>query len=243
MARFFLAASNIFGGIAYLTASDLEHIKVLRIRRGEIFTVCDGEGTDYTCRLKEDGDGLCAEVLDKLPSSGEPTASCAVYTAFSKGDKAETVIQKCVEIGASEIVLFPSDRCVSRPDGTSLLRKLGRWQKIAEESAKQSGRGKIPRVSAADSFETAVKSAAKADLPLFFYEEERRLGLKSAMESQPEYKTISILTGPEGGFTAEEAEFAQKCGMLSVSLGPRILRCETAPVCGLAAVMLFTGNM
>ena len=132
---------------------------------------------------------------------------------------------------------------MAKPDEVSLMRKLSRWQKIAEESAKQSGRCRSPRVSAAHSFETAVKFAAKSELPLFFYEEERVLCLKSVLEAHPDCKSVSIFTGPEGGFTPQEAEFTQKAGMLSVSLGPRILRCDTAPICGTAAVMLFSGNM
>ena len=244
MPRFFVAVSNVFGGVAYLNAKDAEHIKVLRIREGEQFTVCDGNGTDYVCRLlKMSEDGAEAEVLLKTAVSGEPTVSCTVFAAFSKGDRLETVIQKCVEIGASEIVLFPSQRCVSKPEGIALMRKTSRWQKIAEEAAKQSGRGKIPAVTVSPMFETAIRRAAKAELPLFFYEEENRFGLKEALEQNPGCKTASIVTGPEGGFEPAEASFAASCGMLSVSLGPRILRCETAPICALSAVMLYTGNM
>ena len=244
MPRFFVAASNVFGGVAYLNAKDAEHIKVLRIKEGEQFTVCDGNGTDYVCRLlKMREDGAEAEVLDKTAASGEPTVSCAVFAAFSKGERLETVIQKCVEIGASEIALFPSQRCVSKPEGIALMRKTSRWQKISEEAAKQSGRGKIPAVTVIPTFEAAVRRAAGTQLPLFFYEEENRYGLKEALEQNQGCKTISIVTGPEGGFEPSEAEFAVSCGMLSVSLGPRILRCETAPICALSAVMLYTGNM
>jgi len=245
MPRFFITASNIFGGIAYLDAKDSEHIKVLRIKQGEKFTVCDGSGTDYVCQLSEKSEenGTTVEILEKKPSPGEPSVYCTVFAAYSKGDKMETVIQKCVELGASEIVAFPSNRCVSKPDTASVIKKTSRWQKIAAEAAKQSERGKIPTVSAASSYKEAIEKAAKADLPLFFYEEESELGFKSVLEASENVKTVSIVTGPEGGFDPEEAQFAVQSGMKSVTLGPRILRCETAPVAAISGVMLYTGNM
>ena len=244
MARFFITASNIFGGIAYIRGDDLEHMKVLRIKNGELFTVCDGAGHDYTCKIKT-GDGECveAEVVDISPTVSEPSVKVSVYAAFSKGDKAETVIQKAVEIGAYEIVLFPSSRCVAKYDDKTLSKKLTRWQKISLEAAKQSGRGIIPVVKAASSFDLAMDMASGADLPLFLYEEERELGLKQALESCPDAKTISIVTGPEGGFEPDEVLAAKEMGLISVSMGKRILRCETAPICALSAVMLFTNNL
>jgi 16S rRNA (uracil1498-N3)-methyltransferase len=242
--RFFVAASNIFGGMAYLNASEIEHLRALRIRNGESFTVCDGAGQDYTCRLtKLTPDGAEAEIVDASPSAGEPSVFCAVFVAYAKGDKLETVVQKTVELGASEIVLFPSARCVSKPETLSVVHKTGRLQKIAEEAAKQSGRGKIPWVTAVQSFENAVQSAANSDLPLFLYESEKRNSLKETLDSAAGFRTVSIMTGPEGGFEPEEAAFAIENGMHSVSVGPRILRCETAPLAALAAVMYHTGNM
>ncbi|SHH91986.1 16S rRNA (uracil1498-N3)-methyltransferase [Sporobacter termitidis DSM 10068] len=244
MPRFFIAASNIFGGVAYLSAKEIEHLRALRIRHGESFTVCDGAGQDYTCRLTRlNDDGAEAEVVDIAPSAGEPSVFCAVYTAYSKGDKLETVVQKSVELGATELVLFPSARCVSKPETLSVLHKTSRLQKIAEEAAKQSGRGKIPWVTAVHSFENAVLSASKNELPLFLYESEKQQSLKDVLDGSAGVKTVSIMTGPEGGFEPEEAAFAAENGMKSVSVGPRILRCETAPVAALAAVMYHTGNL
>ncbi len=244
MPRFFITASNIFGGTAYLSAQDIEHMRVLRIRRGEIFTVCDSNGTDYTCRLDEsDPTGMSAEIISASPSRGEPSVSCTIYAAFSKGDKMDSVIQKCVELGANGIVVFPSARCVSKPDGAALLKKLNRWQRIAAEAAKQSERGMIPQVSAVATFKDAVSLASKADVPLFLYENERKLGIVSALEVRKDAKTVSIVTGPEGGFEQDEVEAALGYGMISASLGTRILRCETAPVVALSAVMCLTGNL
>jgi 16S rRNA (uracil1498-N3)-methyltransferase len=174
---------------------------------------------------------------------GEPSLFCAVYAAYSKGDKLETVVQKSVELGATEIVLFPSARCVSKPETLAIVNKTGRLQKIAEEAAKQSGRGKIPWVTAVHSFENAILSASRNDLPLFLYEGEKRYSLKEVLDNSAGFKTVTIMTGPEGGFNPEEALFAAENGMRSVSIGPRILRCETAPIAALAAVMYHTGNL
>lgn len=244
MARFFIAASNIFGGIAYLDHEEAEHIKVLRIKDGETFTVCDGNGTDYVCRLggKEDGN-LTAQIVEARPSAGEPDVFCSVFAAFPKGDKAETIIQKAVELGASEIIFFPSSRCVSRPDDKSLVKKVSRWQKIALEAAKQSGRGKVPEVSVLPSFSQAISAAGNHELSLFLYEGEKNLSLKTAVENAGKVRTISVFTGPEGGFSEDEVSAAINSGMKCVTLGPRILRCETAPVSALTAVMLLTGNL
>ena len=245
MARFFVAASNLFGGAAYLNKTELEHIKVLRLRQGEVFTVCDGNGTDYTCELTKNEDGeLVGRILDKQPSKGEPSVDVTVYAALAKGDRNEKVIQKCVELGAREIVIFPSARCIVKLEGdAATAKKADRWQKIALEAAQQCGRGIIPIVKYVTSFELAVDLAAGAELALFLYENEDRLGIHDAVVSHADAKTISIFTGPEGGFEPWEAEYAQKHGMTSVTLGPRILRCETAPMCGVVAAMLLTGNL
>lgn len=245
MARFFIAASNIFGGMAYIDKKEAEHIKVLRIRDGETFTICDGNGNDYICRLVhgEDGGELAAEIIEKVPSGGEPNIHCCVYAAYPKRDKAELIIQKSVEVGVTEIVFFPSARCISRPDDKSVMKKTERWQKIAAEAAKQSGRGRIPKVRTLPSFKEAVSEAAGASLPLFLYECENKLSLRDAVTAGISAKTVSVMTGPEGGFEESEASAAVSLGMKSVTLGPRILRCETAPVIAAAAVMLLTGNL
>jgi len=242
--RFFMGGSNIFGGIAYISGRDAEHIRVLRIRRGEIFTVCDGRGTDYTCRLlNTDEKNLEAEIIKTAPSEGEPNVQCTVYAAFSKGDKAESIIQKSVELGASRIVFYPSARCVSRPEGAAVIKKRERWQKISEEAAKQSGRGIIPEVEVLATFESAVSEASRAEMPLFFYEAGTDYTIKQALETKSRYGTVSVVTGSEGGFEPSEVQAARDRGMLITSMGRRILRCETAPICALSAVMFHTDNL
>ena len=162
--------------------------------------------------------------------------------AFPKADKLEHVIQKATELGACEIVAFPSARCVSRPDEKTLGKKLERWRKIAASAAEQSGRGIIPRVRTLPSYEAAVKEAAGADLPVLFYENERACTFAMAISRRGDFRTVSLMTGPEGGLEPSEVEKAGDWGMEICTLGRRILRCETAPLCALSAVMFAAGE-
>jgi 16S rRNA (uracil1498-N3)-methyltransferase len=243
MPRFFVPAPSIAGGAVRLTGRDAEHIRVLRIRPDEEFTVCDGAGTDYVCRLaRRDGDETAAEIIRETPSTGEPDVSVTVFLAFAKGDRLDYAVQKCVELGAAAVTLFPSERAVAKPDAQSLPKKLARWQSVARSAAEQSGRGRVPEIFTSPSFEQAMEDAAKYDAPLFFYEEARGRGLLAALAGAPP-KTVSIVTGAEGGFTPEEASLAAEKGLKTVTLGPRILRCDTAPIAALAGVMLITNNL
>ena len=180
-------------------------------------------------------------VLERRLSATEAAVKVSVYMAFPKADKLEHVIQKATELGAYEIVAFPSARCISKPDDKSLKKKLERWQKIAASAAEQSGRGVIPEVIALPSFAAALDRAAQADMALMFYENEHATTLRMALESSS-FKTVSLLTGPEGGLEEKEVEQARAAGLQVCTLGSRILRCETAPLCALSAVMYAVGE-
>ena len=161
--------------------------------------------------------------------------------AFPKADKLEHVIQKATELGAAEIIAFPSERCVSRPDEKSIQKKLERWGKIAASAAEQSGRGVIPKVLVLGSYEEALTRAAQAEKALLFYEHEDTVTLHQALE-QGSWSTVSLLTGPEGGLEEREVSKALEAGLTVCTLGRRILRCETAPLCALSAVMYAAGE-
>jgi 16S rRNA (uracil1498-N3)-methyltransferase len=208
-----------------------------------MFTVCDGAGRDYICRLIELGrDGARAEILEERASAGEPPVKVSVYMAFAKGERLEYAVQKCVELGATELFVFPSARAVASPDGKSLENRLARLSAISKGAAEQSGRGTIPAVRALASFEDMVGAASTARLPLFFYEGESAPNLSAALEAAPAPETVSMITGPEGGFELREVEAASRAGCRPVSLGPRILRCDTAPIAALSCVMLRCGG-
>lgn len=237
MPRFFVDPDLVQGGTVLLTGQAAQHIAVLRLRPGDPVTLCTGDGFDHDCTLNSLGGGQAELTVDWTePNHTEPGVQVTIFMAYAKADKLEHVIQKATELGAAAIVAFPSSRCVSRPDGKALPKKLERWQAIARSAAEQSGRGIIPRIQAAGSYREALEQAAESELALFFYENEQQTHLSGLFEGRcPD--TISILTGPEGGFSPEEALQAQAAGLQSCSLGARILRCETAPLCALSAVM------
>lgn len=242
MARFFMAGTNIAGGMAIMKGRDAEHVRVLRLRPGEDMIICDGRGTDYKCRLvKADKEQVEAEVVEVVRCPAEPSVKVSVLCGLPKGDKTDYIIQKSVEAGAEEILFFTSARCVAKPETPE--KKLERWQRIAEEAAKQSGRGIIPRVSWAGDFAGALDAAVKKDLGLFMYETGEREALNAVLEVNPGSKTAAVMTGPEGGFEPFEADLARIAGLHICSMGERILRCETAPVVALTAIMYATGNL
>ena len=245
MPRFFLSGgSSIAGGTAFILGEDAAHAKVLRLRVGDRLIVCDGLGKDHHCTVtKITPDEVEAEVVEVVPCTSEPSVRTVILAGLPKGsDKVDYIIQKCTEAGASEIWFFGSRRCVAKLQGDT-EKKVARWQRIAEEAAKQSGRGIIPKVGYLNDLAEAFNKAAETDLPLFMYETGNRVTLKEAIEAKPGITSAAIITGPEGGFEGYEAELANIMKLTVCSMGPRILRCETAPVAALAALMYATGNM
>ena len=241
MVRFFVSRSELLADRVTLTGENAQHAKVLRLKAGEEVLLCDGEGKECLCRVEEmDAKSLTVSVLQRRESITEPAVRVSVYMAFPKADKLEHVIQKATELGAYEIVAFPSARCISKPDEKSLAKKLERWQKIAASAAEQSGRGRIPQVLTLPSYKAALERAAGADKALLFYENEHATTLKMALAG--EYYSVSLLTGPEGGLEESEVKQALDAGLSVCTLGSRILRCETAPLCALSAVMYDSGE-
>lgn len=244
MPRFF---SETIGRSPVIEGSDAAHIAgALRMRPGERLTVCDLKGTDYLCEiLTADRSRVELAVLETTPTKSEPGLAVTLYQCIPKGDKLDGVVQKAVELGVSRIVPVLSSRCVSRPDEKAMGKKVDRWQKIAREAAGQSGRGILPAVGPAVTFKACATELADYDLSLFFYEEGgdplREAVARTALP--PSGGTAAVLIGPEGGFAPEEAALADGAGARTVTLGPRILRTETAPIAALTALMLLTGNL
>ena len=240
MTRFFVDPDVFDRDTMVLSGENAQHAKVLRLKEGEIILVCDGQGQECVCRVSQTAPETVLSVEDRRSSVSEPVVDVSVYVAFPKADKLEHVIQKATELGAREIIAFPSSRCVSRPDEKSLKKKLERWQKIALSAAQQSGRGRIPQVLVLNSFSAALSRAAQSDRALLFYENEDAYTLKMALEGS--YRTVSLMVGPEGGLEETEVSQAREAGLKICSLGKRILRCETAPLCALSAVMYDAGE-
>lgn len=239
MPRFF--TGEIFEDRAAVMGEDARHItKSLRMRPGEQVTLCDGQGMDYHCALLSvEEERVELAVVKREESRGEPKTFVRLYQALPKGDKLELIVQKATELGVSQVVPVLTSRCVSRPDAKSMEKKLRRLEKIAIEAAKQSGRGRIPQVLPLCGFREAVKGMTASELAILFYEESREP--LSSVLGEP-VSTVSLFVGSEGGFSPEEAAFAREAGVAPASLGNRVLRCETAPLCALSALFFAFGE-
>ena len=237
MPRFFANSDNITSDTIRITGDDAYHIaRSLRMAVGDSLTVSDGDGTDYLCTLTRIRDEECeCQINEKLASGAEPKIKISLFMAFPKGDKLETVVQKAVELGASEITPFESSRCIKRPKADKVDKQTARLTRIAHEAAKQSGRARLPKVNAPLSYSEMLSAATKSDLALFCYEDEEAMTIKAALREK-KCSSISVIVGSEGGFSPEEADKAREGGCVSVTLGPRILRCETAPDYALSAI-------
>ena len=240
MARFF--TTSIAGDTALLEGEDTRHIaKSLRMRVGEELTLCDSAGTDYTCIITAIQDSQVAlQVCGRIPTRSEMPVKIRLYQAVPKGEKMDWIVQKAVELGVAEVIPVLTARCVSRPDSKTAAKKQDRLARIALEAAKQSGRGIVPQVAAQLPFEAALRQAAQSGRVLLFYERAQRPLREHLTAFSGD--SLDIFVGSEGGFAPEEVELAQAHGAKIASLGPRILRCETAALCALSAVSYALGE-
>ena len=241
MVRFFVSEDELSQNEILLKDENAAHAKVLRLKIGDEVALCDGDDREAICRVASVDQGYMLVPGEIVDSKSEARVAVSVYMALPKADKLEHVIQKATELGAYEIVTFPTARCVSRPDEKSLNKKLDRWQKIAASAAEQCGRGRIPRVVVLKNYIEALTHASRADISIVFYENEHSCTLHNALGNR-KFNTISILTGPEGGFEESEIKQAEEAGLSVCTLGSRILRCETAPLCALSAIMYHSGE-
>ncbi|MEG0617093.1 MAG: RsmE family RNA methyltransferase [Oscillospiraceae bacterium] len=230
---------EITNGKAYLRSADAHHLAdVMRCKVGEAVIICDGKGRDYECKISNIAQDLVAmDIITDYPNVSEATVAVTVYVGYPKLDKLEWIIEKCTELGAVRIVPFFSRYCVAKPKKEDA--KNERYQRIAKEAAKQSGRGIIPIISMPMTFNEMLTDCVKNDIAFFCYEAGGQ-DLHSRLDG---VRTVSVITGSEGGFTNEESLAAAKAGCVVVGLGKRILRCETAPIAALAAVMALTDNL
>ena len=240
MPRFFTETINETKGT--ISGDEAKHIaKVLRMHAGEKLVACDCQGFDYDCVIDSLTDKeVELSVERKYLSETEPSVRVTLYQAMPKSDKMELIIQKAVELGVSAIVPVQTKRCVSRPDAKSMAKKLERYNRIALEAAKQCGRGRIPQVLPMLDFTEAIK-AMKEDQRAFLFYENSTSSFRKELEQG--VSSVSIMVGAEGGFEEEEVQKALDLDIASLSLGKRILRCETAPLAALSIIMYETGNM
>ncbi|MDF2726332.1 MAG: hypothetical protein K0Q59_6010 [Paenibacillus sp.] len=251
MQRYFIDPASLTETEAIIGGDDAHHIvNVMRARPGDTIIVSDGVSREVLAKIEELGKGrVVARVSEALPMNAEAVIRVTIAQSLPKGDKMETVIQKGTEIGACRFVTFISDRTVVQYDGKKEAKRLERWQKIAKEAAEQAHRNRIPEIEAPVSWKQLMTVAGEADVALFCYEKEEALTLKQALRpaiakrGSANAMQVLLIVGPEGGFTEREAEEAVKAGCLSVKLGPRILRTETAGLVGLTCILYEAGEM
>ncbi len=244
MRRFFIPPGALSDGTIRVDGDLFRHMaRVLRLRVDTAVLLADGTGREFSGVIRAiDRESL---VIDVTETSPEPFSGniprITLYQGLPKGDKLELILQKAVELGAAEIVPFLARRSVARVKGRE-EEKLGRWQRLAREAARQSGQRTIPTVSFSPGM-PAVVQGARQSVKLMLWEKERGNRLKETLGrfSQPE--SIAVLVGPEGGFPDDEAETAVQGGFIPVSLGDRIVRTETAGLVMLAILQFYWGDI
>jgi len=238
MHRFFSNCDDVS-----IQKDDINHIvNVLRLKVGDEVIICDNSSIDHLCRINAlSKSGVEIKIISSAPNICEPRVQITLFQGLPKSDKMDLVVQKCVELGTVRIVPVECSRSIAKISGNA-DKKLARWQSIAESAAKQSGRGIIPKIGSVLNFNSAVDQMKGYDLALMPYELEDGNAIGEVITRYSEINTLAIFIGPEGGISDEEAEFAKSQGIFSVSLGRRILRCETAGFCALTLSLAFLGE-
>ncbi len=236
MAHFFVSPKEFYDGYVTIKEADAWHIrKVLRLKVGNTITVSNGAGKVYRAVIsKIDKEKVVCHITGKV-NVPEPDIDVVLVPSISKNNKMDFVIQKSVELGVKRIIPLRCTRVVVKLNAERKKKRLDRWQRIAREAAKQCRRASIPGVSEPVGWDTLFGMIDNDALVLIPWEESR-VSLKDTLNSNFPEK-VYVIIGPEGGFTRSEVVSAESKGACSVSLGPRILRTETAGIATLAMVL------
>jgi 16S rRNA (uracil1498-N3)-methyltransferase len=254
MIRLFLPPEQLTSHQISITGEQSKHLSVLRVKPGEFVTLFDGQGYKYECKLiavhkKE----VLAEVVNKVPHSAESPVSITLVQGIAKGDKMDFIIQKSTELGVRKIIPLITERSQVRH-----TEKIERWRKIALSASEQSGRDMIPEIDGSVTFNDFLSSSLFPPVPerklkvtdegftnigIIFSEAYKNKNLKNVLSGINDVQEINILIGPEGGFSKEEFDAAVGKGYIEVSLGPRILRTETAPIAAISIIQYELGDM
>lgn len=240
MHHFFVESGQIGEKEIRITGSDVNHIRrVLRISPGEQISVSDCDSVTYRCEVSRIEDScVTAKILWSQPADTELPCRIVLYQGLPKGDKMDLIIQKAVELGASEIVPVATRRSVVKLDAKKAEAKQRRWNLIAENAAKQAKRTVIPMVRTVTGFDEAVRLASDTDRKFIPYELARGMeATREAFHAIRPGDSVALFIGPEGGFDEQEVALAEKAGFLPVTLGKRILRTETAGMAILSILM------
>lgn len=242
MRRFFIEKDHITENTASLTGQDARHLKdVLRLNVGDTVLLLDGQGMEYQAGITAIQPGQVDLIIHSSnPRSKESPVSITVAQAFLKDKKMDVLLRQLTELGMTRFLPFYASRSVARPDKDRLKTRMARWETIARESIKQCERTRLPEISDTLSFDAMLNAAGSSDLKIMFWEKESAPLQTQTLEP---HGSITILLGPEGGFTDGEACAAKGKGFITASLGPRILKAETASITALSLVQYLFGDM
>jgi 16S rRNA (uracil1498-N3)-methyltransferase len=248
MRRFFVASDAIADGVVRIAGRDARHImRALRMGAGDRLSIVDSAGREYIARISRTAETTVAAVIEEERGSGpaEPHVPLTLAQGIPKFDKMDLIVQKCTEIGVSRFLPVLTERSVARTNTDSADRKVLRWQRIAEEAAKQSGRGAVPPVEGIRGLESVLSELASQGMLLIMpweLEQDRNLRRTLADADLEIVPGIAVIIGPEGGFSHCEVELAKSYGALTVTLGKRILRTETAGLAAATVIMYELGE-
>ena len=235
MYKFFVNEEQIENDKVNIVGEDINHIKnVLRLSVGEEICVCNKETSkSFLCKIVEFNSNMAlCEILEEVPDTTEANTYIHIFQGLPKADKFECIIEKCTEIGVKEITPVVMKRSIVKLDEKDKVKKLDRWQKIAEVAAKQSKRDSILKVNNVINFQNIFENIKDYDILLVAYEEEKETTLKKVLKEVKEKENlkVAVIIGPEGGIDKSEINLCKENGFTAVTLGKRILRTETAPL-------------
>ncbi|MBQ3080048.1 MAG: 16S rRNA (uracil(1498)-N(3))-methyltransferase [Clostridia bacterium] len=243
MHRFFIARTDRNSNRAELSKEDKQHaLRVLRLRDGEAVQALDGEGGVWEGTLRVDGDDAYIEVGQALDSK-EANVFVTLYMGIPKGEKLDFIVQKLTELGAKRLVPVKMDRCIAKIEEKEQEKKLARLKKISMEAQKQCGRAGEMEILPPVSVSKLSGIIEKHDLTMLLWEEAEGFRIRDAYKERESTKDIAYIVGPEGGISEKEADILIASGAKCVTLGPRILRAETAAVAGAAVIMSLWGDI
>jgi 16S rRNA (uracil1498-N3)-methyltransferase len=238
--RLFLPPERIDAGRARLTPEARHYVKdVLRLQPGAALELFDGEGGRWEARVEDGFEALALGPRQESVGAGASPGAIWIVPALAKGEKMDLVVQKATELGAARVAAFEAERSVVRLEPDRAEERARRWRRIAEEAARQCGRADVPEVATPASLAARLAEAPPGFGLLVFHGD----GAASLAALAPAPGGWIAIVGPEGGLTAEEVAACEAAGARRVSLGPRILRAETAAIVAVALLQARFGDM
>ncbi|WHE07910.1 16S rRNA (uracil(1498)-N(3))-methyltransferase [Thermoanaerobacterium thermosaccharolyticum] len=244
MRKFFVKNEDIKDGIARINGDDAHHIiSVLRFKIGTKLIISNGKNQYVVSVIDIENSSVILKIIEEYNQVVESPVNITLYQGLPKSDKMDLIIQKCTEIGIKKIVPVETEFSTIKIKEKNIYNKISRWKKISLEASKQSGRSIVPDVLMPVGFKDALESLNEFDLCLIPYEKETNMRLKDVLKKNFDAKNICVFIGPEGGFSENEIMAAIEYGAIPVTLGPRILRTETAGIVTSSIILYELGDL